>query len=179
MNERLDLRLPTYQDLQAITRHLNEFMESRDDVHGAGPFLWVKTIGEAEEALKKVSDYHNGIVEDESRMPATTLLLIRKEDKKILGTFDIRHTLNDYLFNFGGHIGYSIRPSERQKGYAKQGLMQTLEYCRSELNLREVLLICLADNVASKKTIEACGGIFEKEFIDDDGLKNLRYWITL
>ena len=30
----------------------------------------------------------------------------------------LRHCFNDYLERYGGHIGYSVRPDERRKGYA-------------------------------------------------------------
>ncbi len=49
-----------------------------------------------------------------NRVPASTYILVRNKDNKVLGIYNIRHKLNDYLFNFGGHIGYSIRPSERK-----------------------------------------------------------------
>lgn len=51
---------------------------------------------------------------------ATAFLCIRQSDKRMVGICNVRHHLNSLeLFNVSGHIGYSIRPDERQKGYAK------------------------------------------------------------
>ncbi len=50
-----------------------------------------------------------------NRVPVSTFILVRNSDNKVLGVYNIRHALNDYLFNFGGHIGYSIRSSERKR----------------------------------------------------------------
>ncbi|WP_338032606.1 GNAT family N-acetyltransferase [Clostridium manihotivorum] len=90
---------------------------------------------------------------------------------------NIRHALNEYLFNYGGHIGYSVKKEERRKGYAKEMLKLALEKC-SDLGLKKVLLICDADNIASSKTIKACGGILENEVLEEDTLIQ-RYWIEL
>ena len=51
---------------------------------------------------------------DKDRIPATLYLTVRKSDKKIVGNLQIRHFLNEKLLNYGGHIGDSVRPSERK-----------------------------------------------------------------
>ena len=90
---------------------------------------------------------------------------------------NIRHTLNEYLYNYGGHIGYSVRKNERRKGYAKEMLKIALEECM-KLGINKVLLTCDADNIASTKTIKSCGGILEDEVHNDDTLIQ-RYWLEL
>ncbi len=97
---------------------------------------------------------------------------------RLLGLLQIRLELKGYLVDFGGHIGYCVRPAERRKGYAKQMLMQALPICR-EQGIPRVLVTCLESNLASAKTIEACGGEFEKTVFDDRNyLANMkRYWI--
>ena len=85
---------------------------------------------------------------------------------------DIRHRLNDYLLNFGGHIDYSVRKSERQKGYATEMLALALIECM-KLNIKRVLITCDKDNIASAKTIINNGGILEGSGITQ------RYWINL
>lgn len=74
----------------------------------------------------------------------------------------IRHYLNDFLANYGGHIGYGVRPTERQKGYAAQILNFALKYAKS-VGLTKVMLPCYKDNIASRKTILKCSGKFEHE----------------
>jgi predicted acetyltransferase len=88
---------------------------------------------------------------------------------------DIRHYLNDYLLRIGGNIGYSVRASERRKGYAKEMLRLALLKCR-KLDLEKVLITCFKHNIASAKTIIANGGILENEITDEDGITQ-RYWI--
>ena len=91
----------------------------------------------------------------------------------------IRHCFNDYLEKFGGHIGYSVAPSERRKGYATEMLKAALPKCR-ELGLDKVLITCIDHNVGSRKTILANGGIYESTVYEPDEKVNLeRYWIDL
>ena len=107
---------------------------------------------------------------------ATTLVLTL--DSKIIGAINIRHTLNDYLLRFGGHIGYGISPSARGNGYAK--IMVQMAYpILTKLGIKKVLFICEENNIASIKIIEGLGGIFENEIIDPSGTKLKRYWVEL
>jgi len=97
---------------------------------------------------------------------------------QIVGNIQIRHCLNDYLLRTYGHIGYAVRPSERRKGYATEMLARGLEKCR-ELGIEKVLISCDKDNIASAKTITKNGGVFYKEFSEDDGNIVQQYWISL
>lgn len=76
---------------------------------------------------------------------------------KIIGMVNIRLALNDALWEEDGNIGYSIRPSERGKGYAKLQLYLALKVCQ-QYGLEVVFLDCAEENVASAKTIRALGG---------------------
>ena len=91
---------------------------------------------------------------------------------------NIRHYLNDYLLNYGGHIGDGIRPSERGKGYATEMIRLSLSECK-KLGLDKVLMVCNKSNIASAKTIIKNGGILENEFTTEDGKTYQRYWIYL
>jgi predicted acetyltransferase len=95
------------------------------------------------------------------------------EGDRILGTIALRHELNDFLFNLGGHIGYGVRPSERRRGLAGWALGETLVAAK-ELGLDRVLITCDDDNVASARTIERAGGVME-----DMREGKRRYWITI
>lgn len=113
------------------------------------------------------------------RVPASTYFLLRKSDNKILGIIDIRYELNEYLENFGGHIGYSIRPTERRKGYGHKQLILGLEKCL-EIPINNVLVTCRANNIGSAKVIESCGGVYEDtRFCEQENDNLKRYWINI
>lgn len=108
---------------------------------------------------------------------ATLFVAVRKTDFGIVGMIDLRHRLNDFLAEYGGHIGYSVRPNERRKGYAKRMLALVLEEARGR-GISRVLITCDDDNAASARTIEANGGVFERTTcLDGEVLR--RYWIEL
>ncbi len=87
----------------------------------------------------------------EGRVPSTTLLLF--DDDKFVGVYDVRHRLNEFLSQHGGHIAYHIVPSERQKGYVKAGLKLVLNWCYAHLNLDKALLFCDSTNHGSDRAM--------------------------
>lgn len=106
-------------------------------------------------------------------------MFVRKSDHKLLGLLQVRHFFNDYLEKYGGHIGYSIRPSERRKGYAKEMLRMALPLCR-QLGLERVLITCIDGNTGSEKTILANGGVYEFTVHEpNENVELKRFWITL
>lgn len=84
------------------------------------------------------------------------------ERGKIVGIIALRHTLNDFLKDFG-NCGYSVRPSERRKGYATEMLRQVLEVAK-KAGLKEVHLSVERNNAASVRTIIKNGGVYERSF---------------
>ncbi|MBQ4579333.1 MAG: GNAT family N-acetyltransferase [Clostridia bacterium] len=108
---------------------------------------------------------------------ATLFVCVRQIDDRIVGMIDVRHRLNEFLAEYGGHIGYSVRPEERRKGYAKHMLSLALQEAR-KLSIPRVLITCDEDNIASARTIEANGGTFER-LANLDGEILRRYWIEL
>jgi predicted acetyltransferase len=88
-----------------------------------------------------------------------------------LGSLAIRHELNDFLLNEGGHIGYSVRPSARRRGHAVKALADALPMAR-ELGIFRALITCDEDNAGSRATIEKNGGIYE-----DTRNGKRRYWV--
>lgn len=110
---------------------------------------------------------------------SSTFFAIRQTDGLIVGMVDIRHSIDhEFLSNYGGHIGYSVRPSERRRGYATDILRQALDFAR-HIDLPCVMLGCYSDNVASKKTIEKCDGkLSEVKPYIDGSMMNV-YWIVL
>jgi predicted acetyltransferase len=98
------------------------------------------------------------------------------ESNRVLGGIALRHGSDDYV-RWAGHIGYGIRPSARRRGLATWALGRTLDEARV-LGLDRMLAVCAVDNVASVKTIERCGGVFE-DIRDTEFGPARRYWIEL
>ncbi len=113
-----------------------------------------------------------------ARVPSHTYMAIRKADNRLIGIIDLRHHINHpILGTWGGHSGYSVRPTERGKGYAKEMLRCNLINAKN-LGIDKFLVTCHTNNLASRKTILANGGIYEST-IDVDSEKIERYWITI
>ena len=110
-------------------------------------------------------------------VPSSTYLAVREKDNYIVGMIDIRHYLNEYLTQVGGNIGYGVRKTERNKGYAKQMLKLALEKCK-ELKIKKVLITCDEDNIASEKVILSANAKLE-DIRNVDGENKKRFWIDL
>ena len=110
-------------------------------------------------------------------VPSSTYLAVREKDNYIVGMIDIRHYLNEYLTQAGGHIGYGVRKTERNKGYAKQMLKLALEKCK-ELKIKKVLITCDENNIASEKVILSANAKLE-DIRNVDGENKKRFWIDL
>jgi predicted acetyltransferase len=109
------------------------------------------------------------------RVPGT--FLVAEVDGEIVGRVSIRHELNEFLTDRGGHIGYGVRPAHRRRGYAGEILRQSLVVARAA-GVGDVLITCDEQNVASRKVIERQGGKFEDARVDDEGTSIRRYWIV-
>jgi predicted acetyltransferase len=114
-------------------------------------------------------------------VPTTEYWLIEGDEYGgiYIGTFSLRHELNDMFMRFGGHIGYQIRPSQRLRGYGKELLRLGLQKAR-QFGFTRVLITCDENNLSSQKVIEYNGGQFENSvYIEGSPVQKLRYWIDL
>lgn len=144
--------------------YINEFYKYGSQINGVGGLR--KYLDNYDKWLQKLDDDKNSSISEE-HVPAETFFLVRTLDDKIVGMINIRLALNEKLKKFGGHIGYSIRPTERNKGYNKINLYLGLLFCQKH-EIREVFMDCDKDNVASAKTIIALGGKLVREYYDDE-----------
>ena len=129
--------------------------------------------------VRNALHYAEGIDLPDGWVPAHTFWLVRNE-KTIVGVLQLRHTLTPFLETEGGHIGYSVRPSERGKGYATRMLGMVLGEAR-RLGLKRVLITCDRRNIASARVIQKNGGRLENEVVSrqPDREFTQRYWIEL
>ena len=96
----------------------------------------------------------------------------------MVGIIDLRHHIDHpILGTWGGHCGYTVRPSERGHAYAKEMLRLNLRNAKA-LGIEKFLITCDSDNAASEKTIISNGGIYEKTIVVD-GTEIKRYWIAV
>lgn len=167
---------PTAEYAEQIREYRQEFLDAGDSMDGCGS---LRRIEDPYEFIKKCEDYENPKTLPEGLVLATQFMLVRESDNRLVGMIQVRHYLNEYLKNYGGHIGYSIRPSERRKGYAKEMLKMVLPFCRN-INIENVLITCIDNNVASEKTIITNGGVYESTIYEPSEKINLkRFWIKL
>jgi predicted acetyltransferase len=123
--------------------------------------------------LRRQSDH--SIPVDPGRVHASYWWIV--EDGTYLGAITLRHELNDFLLEAGGHVGYGVRPSARGRGVATWAVSAVLDEAR-KLNFDRILITCDNANVASSRTIERNGGVLED--VRDTTLgRTRRYWITL
>ena len=172
--EKIILVKPDLSYADEIIKYKEESLKESPIINGSAGLDRLSSIEDWLEELNKRS------CEDtvpEGLVPSSTYLGIREKDNSIVGMIDIRHYLNEYLTQVGGNIGYSVRKTERNKGYAKQMLKLALEKCK-ELKIKKVLITCDEDNIASEKVILSANAKFE-DIRNVDGENKKRFWIDL
>ena len=165
----MELRRPTLADKETILKMMAEFEEAQS-AHDGG--FWDAENFVYEDWLESNRDMEMGLGIPDGWVPAVQLVAFAR-DGQALGFLNLRLRLNDYLLEKGGHIGYSIRPSERGEGYAKEALRQGLQVAK-EKNIKRALVTCSTENPASRAVILANGGELE-----DVRNGTERYWIEL
>ena len=167
----MKLRRPTLEDKDAILEMIAEFDAAKSYMYGGVGSTW-KRAKNYEDWLKIVEQQEDAENLPEGWVPAIQFISVDEENRP-LGFLALRLLLNEKLFIEGGHIGYSIRPSQRRKGLAKLQLELGLAEARKQ-GLERVLITCDEDNEASRRTILSAGGIYEST-ID----RSQRYWIDI
>jgi len=172
--DKIILVKPDLSYADEIIKYKEESLEESPIINGSAGLDRFSSIEIWFEELKKRScedTVPKGLV------PSSTYLAVREKDNYIVGMINIRHYLNEYLTQVGGHIGYGVRKTERNKGYAKQMLKLALEKCK-ELKIKKVLITCDEDNIASEKVILSANAKLE-DIRNVDGENKKRFWIDL
>ncbi|MDR7251103.1 putative acetyltransferase [Nocardioides sp. BE266] len=170
-----ELVLPTTSVQQSFLEAMDEFVAEGAEFsqtaawieHNAPGWQDPDAFATFVDAVKADADEDNP--RPSFHVPCTTLWWVDGED--YLGRIAIRHRLNDFLLDVGGHIGYDVRPTRRREGHATAMLQQALPWALG-LGIDPALVTCDVDNHGSIRVIEAAGGELE----DVRGVKR-RYWV--
>ena len=178
--EKFYFERPSIERKNEIIEYLDEFVKYGSDINGSGSLDKIYDGYTFEQALDRCLK-----MEDEEyaksvgRCQGKTFLLIRENDNKIVGTINVRWNLSEEMLQFGGHIGYGIRPTERRKGYNKINLYLGMIEAK-KVGLEKVMLDCDVNNLGSDKTLKALGGKLERTEIDpSDGILTNVYWFDV
>lgn len=167
----LNFILPTEQNREDVLAFYDEIEKSGGECIGIGNYknydLW----------LSGIRNRYTGTNLPEGYVRENFYLCY--EGKRLIGVFNLKFELTEFLLNYGGHIGYAVRPSDRNRGLATQMLKQGLKLA-GEFGMDRVLCLCDSDNYASEKVILKNGGIFENELYDPyENVMVKRFWIPL
>ena len=178
--EKFYFEKPSIERKDEIIEYLDEFVKNNSDINGSGSLDKIYDGYTFEEALERCLNMESEkYAKSVGRCPGKTFLLIRENDNRIVGTINVRWNLNKEMLQFGGHIGYGVRPTERRKGYNKINLYLGLMEAK-KLGLEKVMLDCSVTNLGSDKTIKALGGVLERCEKDPwDGEMTNVYWIDV
>ena len=163
---KLRLETPGAEHKEAVMDFRQEFLAARERVsRGVG----LELADTYERWLTRSVVPHYGKVEE-------AVFLAFDQGDNLVGISDIRLQTNETISAYAGQIGYSVRPSQRNKGYASEILRLTLGQAAG-LGFSQVLITCNEPNTASAKVIERNGGRLEA-VIPHPGYPNVkRYWV--
>lgn len=169
-----------------------------------GPALWLRTLQLADESaalrahreleredfdfllgldpaagwsayLRRLEEQRHGLNLPDGRVPSS--FLVAETGGGIVGRVSIRHQLNPFLSQVGGHIGYAVRPQFRRRGYAAEIFRQSL-LIAAGFGIDRALVTCDDDNAGSARVIERRGGVLED--VVESGSHSAgkrRYWV--
>lgn len=178
--EKFYLEMPSLERKEQIIDYVNEFALYNSETNGMGSLRKILEGYTFEQALemclnRQKEEYAKKI----GRCQSKTFLLIREDDDRIIGAINVRWNLPESMKQFGGNIGYGIRPTERRKGYNKINLYLGLMEAQ-KLGLDQVMLSCEVSNLGSAKTMQALGGKLERTEVDSsDGILTSVYWFDV
>ena len=177
--DELRLLLPRKKHRRAVEQYKQKFA-NESSIYGSGDLdkLCFK------DWLCNCKNFRTGKNLPTGFVASTQFLAMKISDKTLVGMITIRHALTPFLERLGGHIGYSVAPDERGKGYATAMLRLALGECR-KLGIERARVTCERENRASAAVIKKCGGEYDgvaKYNGDIEKFKGKtfeRYWISL
>ena len=174
MDNSVSLIKPCAELRESYVDFYQDWIHSGEDMV---PWVIQRDPANFSEMMQFLTDNEKAVNLPDGWVPTSTYWLVTS-DNVVVGAVNIRYRLNERLLNTGGHIGYGIRPSERQKGYATELLKQALLKVK-ELGIDKALVVCDASNVGSERTICKNGGVEDTIFTEEDGNVIKRFWIKV
>jgi predicted acetyltransferase len=162
--EKIKLIAPSQEMRNRVMAYRTVFIERGEKIHGGAGLARYESFDEWLDSLRNIP---------KGWVPSNTYMAVRLSDNTVVGIVNIRHYLTDAIYH-NGHIGYSVHPSERNKGYGKEILRLALIKAE-QLGIMETVVTCNSDNRASRHVIEKNGLRFQKQFIEDNGNTVLIY----
>ncbi len=167
---------PTMEYDKQIQAYRKEFLTFEGSMDGCGS---LRKFDRTQDWIDQVEALKNAETTPPHGVPCSQYIYVRESDRKVVGVIQIRHRFNEYSEKYAGHIGYSVCPSERRKGYATQMLRETLPKCKA-LGIDNVLISCVVGNEGSRKVILNNGGVYESTVYEPTKQIYLeRYWIDI
>ena len=171
---RLTLMLPMQQHKEAVWSYREEFLRNHSSMDGTGGLADAQSF---EEWYRNTVANRTEETVRPGLVPATTFLALEVSSGELVGMIDIRHRLNDHLLNFGGHIGYSVRPSCRRKGYATEGAKAMADYAFALLGAKRIVCDIRPMNVASIAVAKRIGMVKTGSFVKNYRGKRMEHLI--
>lgn len=173
MKQQLNIRQLGPDDEEAFLAGGESWKGEEPDWH---TFVWSEGMTHTAHLQRLLDDFHGRNLEP-GKVPNT--MLYGFLNGVIVGRCSIRHELNDFLRNFGGHLGYGVAPPFRKRGFGTQ-LFQAGRAHLKQLGTKRAFITCATDNIASRKMIEDAGGDYQDEILDPfDQKPTRRYWLSL
>jgi predicted acetyltransferase len=154
------------------------YLELIEEMASLGEKIWGHRLPEpAESADAFVARILRRETAPESAIPESVFWATL--DEQVVGRIALRHRLDEKTSEFGGHIGYEVRPSRRRQGIATEMLRKLLATERAR-QIGRLLLTCSPENTASRRTIETNGGVFAaRVFSVEAQRETCHYWIEI
>lgn len=144
-------RLPELKDEMILKEYMQEHYDYGESSISASLGL---PVSDYQDWVRKI--LKNATEGDDSW--GKSLLYLCFHEDQLIGLLSIRYKLTKELSDKYGDIGYGVRPSERRHGYATIMLHHAIDVCK-EKGMREIILGCYQDNLASSRTIRKNGGV--------------------
>ena len=99
------------------------------------------------------------------------------KDNTPIGVITFRPKPNDFWLHNAGHIGIAIDEPYRGQHYGSEAFQQMCEKANAEYGVKDIIVMALVDNDASRAMIEKSGGEYQGTVIAADGEKLAKYLI--